>query len=167
MLTHEELYRSNPDLSPEVMKKIDEILDRYKHRPGALIPVLEDCQRVVGYLPIELLEYIGEYLNIPGSTVFGVVTFYSFFTMVPRGRHQVKVCVGTACYVKGAQAILDRICDHYKVSVGGITEDKRFSVDAVRCIGACGLAPAVVINENTYGDLKPDKIIQIMEENHP
>lgn len=167
MLTHEDLYRSNPDLSPEVMKKIDEILDRYKHRPGALIPVLEDCQRVVGYLPIELLEYIGEYLNIPGSTVFGVVTFYSFFTMVPRGRHQVKVCVGTACYVKGAQAILDRICDHYKVSVGGITEDKRFSVDAVRCIGACGLAPAVVINENTYGDLKPDKIIQIMEENHP
>lgn len=167
MLTHEEIYELNQDLTPEVMKEIDVILEQNKSKPGSLIPVLEDCQRVVGYLPMELLEYISDYLNIPGSTVFGVVTFYSFFTMVPRGRHQVKVCIGTACYVKGAQAILDRICDHYKVRVGGITEDKRFSVDAVRCIGACGLAPAVVINENTYGDLKPDKIIQIMEENHP
>ncbi len=163
MLTPDELFQYNPDLTPELMEKVDEVIHSYKKKPGSLIPVLEECQRLVGYLPVELQEYISQGLNIPGSTVYGVVTFYSFFSMVPKGRHQVKVCIGTACYVRGGKAILDRVSQHYGLEVGGITKDRRFSLDAVRCLGACGLAPAVVIDGDTYGGVRPDKIVDIME----
>ncbi|MBW1720890.1 MAG: NADH-quinone oxidoreductase subunit NuoE [Deltaproteobacteria bacterium] len=153
----------NPDLTPEVMEKVDEILERNRGKPGSLIPVLEECQGVVGYLPLELQEYIAESLNIPGSTVFGVVTFYSFFSMVPKGRHTIKVCMGTACYVRGTKRIMQRLKEDFGLEVGQTSDDRRFTLQAVRCLGACGLAPAVVIDEDTHGGVRPEKIGKILE----
>ncbi len=133
-----------PDLTDDDLQRIDAVIDRYRNRPGCLIPVLEECQEIVGYLPVELQEYIGRGLNIAGCTIYGVVTFYSFFTMVPKGRHTIKVCMGTACYVKGIGEVLARIQAAYNLEVGKTTADRRFSLEAVRCLGACGLAPVIV-----------------------
>ncbi len=156
------LESMNPDLTSDVMSKVDEIIDRNKGKPGCLIPVLEEVQGVVGYLPVELQEYIGNRLNIPGSNIFGVVTFYSFFTMVPKGRHMIKVCLGTACYVRGSKAIIKRLTVELGLEVGQTTEDRRFSLESVRCLGACGLAPAVVIDGDTHGLVRPDKMSDIL-----
>jgi NADH-quinone oxidoreductase subunit E len=160
----ESLYEINDDLTPEVMERVDEVIERYADKPGALIPVLTECQKIVGYVPVELQEYIAKGLNIPGSTVYGVVTFYSFFSMVPKGRHTIKVCMGTACYVRGIGEVLNRICNEFNMDVGGTTEDRRFSLEAVRCLGACGLAPVIVINEDTHGDVSADKIMNILDQ---
>src|SRR3989339_153924 len=109
MLQAEKLQTINSDLTLEILTKVDRIIESNKGKPGCLIPVLEECQGIVGYLPVELQEYIGERLNIPGSTIYGVVTFYSFFSMIPKGRHNIKVCMGTACYVRGIAEILSRL----------------------------------------------------------
>lgn len=159
----EKLVEINPDLTPDVVRQVDEIIDRFSGVPGCLIPVLEDCQEAVGYLPVELQEYIGRRLNIPGSTIYGVVTFYSFFSMVPKGRHTVKVCMGTACYVRGIAEVMSRLQTGYQLDVGGTTEDRRFSLEAVRCLGACGLAPVVVVDDDTHGGVTPDRILRILE----
>jgi NADH:ubiquinone oxidoreductase subunit E len=156
------LEEVNPDLTPEVMLQVDEIIEQSRGKPGCLIPVLEECQRVVGYLPLELQEYIGEGLNIPGSTIFGVVTFYSFFSMVPKGRHLIKVCLGTACYVRGSKNILKRLTDDFDLAPGQTTPDRRFSLETVRCLGACGLAPAVVVDADTHGGVRPNKLGDIL-----
>ena len=150
------------DFTPEVMAQVDEIIDRNLGKPGSLIPVLTACQAVAKYLPVELQEYIAEGMNIPGSTVFGVVTFYSFFTMVPKGRHTVKCCMGTACYVKRMGEILSRIRSGHKLDIGVTSEDRRFSLEAVRCLGACGLAPVVVVDDDTHGGVTPDTILDIL-----
>ena len=152
----------NPHLTPEVMVKVDELIDHYRDRQINLIPVLEECQDIVGYLPVELQEYIGRGLNIPGSTVYGVATFYSYFSMVPKGRHVIKVCMGTACYVRGIGEVLNRIKSLYNLEVGATTEDMRFSLEAVRCLGACGLAPVMVIDSDTHGGVSPDQISEIL-----
>lgn len=154
----------NPDLTSDVMKQVDEIIDRNKGKPGCLIPVLEEVQGVAGYLPVELQEYISSRLNIPGSNIYGVVSFYSFFTMVPKGRHMIKVCLGTACYVRGSKPILKRLSADLGLEVGQTTEDRRFSLESVRCLGACGLAPAVVIDEDTQGLVRPDKMSDILSQ---
>ncbi len=159
----EKLMEVNSDLTPEIMQEVDEIIDRFMGVPGCLIPVLEDCQEAVGYLPVELQDYISRRLNIPGSTVYGVVTFYSFFSMVPKGRHTVKVCMGTACYVRGIAEVLNRLQSRYEMEIGGTTEDRRFSLEAVRCLGACGLAPVVVVDDDTHGGVTPDRILSILE----
>jgi NADH-quinone oxidoreductase subunit E len=153
-----------PDLTEEFLLRIDAVIERYRGRPGCLIPVLEECQEIFGYLPVELQEYIGRGLNIAGSTIYGVVTFYSFFTMVPKGRHTIKVCMGTACYVRGIGEVLSRIQAVYNLRVGGTTEDRRFSLEAVRCLGACGLAPVLVIGQDTHGNVTPDGILGILEK---
>lgn len=158
-----DLERVNPDLTPVVMGRVDEVIERHRDRPGSLIPALAECQEAVGYLPVELQEYIGEGLNIPGSTVYGVVTFYSFFSMVPKGRHTIKLCLGTACYVRGNKNILDRVAEEFSVDVGGTDEDRRFTLEAVRCLGACGLAPVVVVDQDAHGGLSPDKIVDILD----
>ena len=152
-----------PDLTDDALQRIDGIIERYRNRPGCLIPVLEECQGIVGYLPVELQEYIGKGLGIAGCTIYGVVTFYSFFTMVPKGRHIIKVCMGTACYVRGIGEVLSRIQSAYSHDVGGTTADKRFSLEAVRCLGACGLAPAMVIDEDTHGGVTPESALKILE----
>ena len=147
----------------KMWKKIDGIIQRYKEKSGALIPVLEECQDVCGYLPMEVQERISKGLKIPGSTVYGVVTFYSFFTMVPKGRHTIKVCLGTACYVRGGKANLDYVRGEFDVEVGGTTRDFRFSLDSVRCLGACGMAPAMVVDDDTYAQVSKRNIMEILE----
>jgi len=159
----ETLEALNPDLTSDVMRQVDEVIDRFKGTPGCLIPVLEDCQEVVGYLPVELQEYIGERLNIPGSTIYGVVTFYSFFSMIPKGRHVIKVCMGTACYVRGIAEVMSRLQNNMQLEVGGTTEDRRYSLEAVRCLGACGLAPVMVVDDDTHGGVTPDRVLNILE----
>ena len=156
------LEEINPDLTPEVMSKIDEIIERHKDTPGSLIPVLAETQGITGYLPVELQEHIAAGLNLPSSTVYGVVTFYSFFSMIPTGRHIIKLCLGTACYVRGIQEVLNRLENELDVKVGGTTEDRRFSLEAVRCLGACGLAPVMVVDEDTHGDDTPDSALKIV-----
>ena len=163
MFYGQNLETINPDLTPEVMAKVDEIIDAHKGKPGCLIPVLEECQGVTGYLPVELQEYISKALNIPGSTIYGVVTFYSFFSMVPKGRHIIKVCLGTACYVRGTKTIMKVLVDKLRLQVGQTTEDRRFSLEAVRCLGACGLAPVMVVDEDTHGGVTLDRIENILD----
>lgn len=152
----------NADFTPEAITRIDDIIDRLKDKPGSLIPVLAGCQAVIGYLPVELQEYVGRRMNIPGSDVYGVVTFYSFFTMIPKGRHTIKVCMGTACYVRGIGEILNRIKTGLNLNIGATTEDRRFSLEAVRCLGACGLAPVIVVDDNTHGGVTPDTVLDIL-----
>lgn len=164
MSDRQKLEAINPDLTPDVMRQVDEIIDRSKGKPGCLIPVLEECQVVVGYLPLELQDYIGSRLNIPGSTIYGVVTFYSFFCMVPKGRHTIKVCLGTACYVRGTKNILSRISQEFGLGVGQTSEDRRFSLESVRCLGACGLAPVMVVDSDTHGGVSPNRVSGVLED---
>ena len=147
----------------KMWKEIDRIIQRNKWKQGALIPVLEECQNVCGYLPFAVQERISEGLNIPGSTIYGVVTFYSFFTMVPKGRHTIKVCLGTACYVRGGKGNLDYVMDEFGVERGGTMGDLRFSLDSVRCIGACGMAPAMVVDDDTYAQVSRANVIEILD----
>jgi NADH:ubiquinone oxidoreductase subunit E len=156
------LQAMNSDLTPEVMDKVDQILNTFRGKPGCLIPVLEGCQLAVGYLPVELQEYISRDLSIPGSTIYGVVTFYSFFSMVPKGRHTIKVCLGTACYVRGTKPIMNMLTVKLGLQVGQTTEDRRFSLQAVRCLGACGLAPVMVVDDDTHGGMTLGRIEGIL-----
>ena len=152
------------EITPEMYREMDTILDQYRDKPGSLIPVLQKAQGVCGYLPAEVQRYVAEGLNISPSQVFGVVSFYSFFTMKPRGRYTIRVCLGTACYVKRADEILDKFKHELKLAVGGMTEDRMFSLDAVRCLGACGLAPVAVVGDDTYGLLDPVKALDIIKK---
>jgi len=163
MYLGENLAKINPDLTPEAMSKVDEIIEMHRGKPGSLIPALEECQGITGYLPVELQEYIARRLNVPAAMVYGVVTFYSFFSMVPKGRHTVKVCMGTACYVRGVSEVLNRVQSEFKLKVGKISEDKRFSLELVRCLGACGLAPVVVVGSDTHGGVSPDRVVEILD----
>jgi NADH:ubiquinone oxidoreductase subunit E len=163
MFLGQNLAEINPDLTSEIMSRVDEIIGRYRGKPGSLIPVLEECQGITGYLPVELQEYISRGLNVPACTVYGVVTFYSFFSMVPKGRHIIKVCMGTACYVRGISEVLNRLQSQFKLEVGKVSPDKRFSLELVRCLGACGLAPVVVVGSDTHGAVTPDRIVEILD----
>ena len=131
---------------------------------GALIPVLHEVQKLFGYLPEEALQVVSEELNISMSEIYGVSTFYSQFTLEPKGEHIIKVCLGTACYVKGAQDILERFASVLEVEVGKTTKDGKFTVEAARCLGACGLAPVLMVDDKVYGRLIPDDVIRIIEE---
>jgi len=158
MMVGQSLVEVNPDLTPEIMAQVDSIVEKYKEKPGALIPVLEECQGVVGYLPVELQEYISRGLRVSASSVYGVVTFYSFFSMVPKGRHTIKICLGTACYVRGTKAIMKVLTEKLGLEVGQTTPDRRFSLQAVRCLGACGLAPVMVVDDDTHGGMTTGRI---------
>lgn len=154
----------HPDITDEMWPKIDEIISANCNTPGSIIGVLRECQDVVGWLPVELIDYISDGLNLSRSEVFGVASFYSLFSLTPKGRHQIKACMGTACYVKGIKEVMSRIGNEYKLKEGDTTEDRRFSLEAVRCLGACGLAPVVVVDQDTYGDVKADKVIEVLEK---
>ena len=150
-------------ISAVALDTLDEIIDRYSGEAEYLIPALKDAQDLFGYLPPEVQHRLALGLGITPSRVFGVVTFYSFFTTVPRGRHTVRVCQGTACYVKGGKNILDNVMRDVGIRVGETTADKRFTIDAVRCLGTCGLAPVMVVDRDTYGDVNPKRSIQILQ----
>jgi len=154
----------HPDITEEMWARIDEIIRLNKPMAGSVIAVLRECQDVAGYLPAELLGYISRGLNLPQSTVFSVATFYSLFSLTPKGRHTVRVCLGTACYVKGIREVTDRICRTYHVEEGGTSDDRRFSLEGVRCLGACGLAPVAVVDNDIHGGVTPSNIVDILEE---
>jgi NADH:ubiquinone oxidoreductase subunit E len=152
------------EFTPEQIKKLDEIIDRYKDKPGGLIPVLEEAQVVLEYIPLSVQKKVARDLNLPLSRVYGVVTFYSFFTMTPRGRHTVRVCMGTACYVRGGKAIAEAVERLYGIKEGETTADRMFTYETVRCLGACGLGPVVVIDNNVHGRVKPAKVKEILNQ---
>ena len=154
--------RWTESITKKEWEKIDQVIAKYQGKHGALIPVLKEIQEICGYLPKNVQRRISEGLNLSPSQIYGVVSFYAFFTTIPRGKHIIRVCLGTACYVKGSKQILDNLQRELGVEVGGITRDRKFSLEAVRCLGACGLAPVMVIGHETYGMIDPGKTIEIL-----
>jgi len=154
--------RQKEEITREEWEKVNQVIDRYKGRHGALIPVLKEAQDICGYLPKKVQHRIAEGLNLSPSQVYGVVSFYAFFTVVPRGKHIIRICLGTACYVRGSKQILDHLQRELNVEVGGITKDRKYSLEAVRCLGACGLAPVMVVDHDTYGMINPGKSVEIV-----
>jgi NADP-reducing hydrogenase subunit HndA len=150
------------DYTEETAGKLDEIIKRFKGKPGSLIPVLQAAQELVGYLPPVVQRHIARGLNLSVSEVHGVVSFYSFFTMKPKGKHNIRVCLGTACYVKRAEEIVEKLKAILNIDIGEVTPDKSFSLESVRCLGACGLAPVVVVDKDTYGAVNPVKTEEIL-----
>jgi len=151
----------------EVAAKLDAIIEKHKDTPGSLIPVLQQAQGVVGYLPPVVQRHVAKAMNLPVSEVHGVVSFYHFFSMKPKGKHAIKVCLGTACYVKRAEEIVEKLKKNLNIEMGGVTEDKQFSLESVRCLGACGLAPVVVVDTNqvqeTFGSINPVETHKILD----
>jgi NADH:ubiquinone oxidoreductase subunit E len=143
-------------------EKLDEIIDAHKGKRGVLIQVLHQAQGVFGWLPEQVQIKVADGLGTPLSEVYGVATFYSFFNIVPRGEHTVRVCLGTACYVRGGKQILEQFEKELKMEVGGTTEDRKFSLEVNRCVGACGLAPVVTVGKDIYRRVKIDKIPTIL-----
>lgn len=154
--------RDEDGFSMEQMAVVDSIIRGYRSKPGALIPVLEEIQETIGYLPKSILARVAIGLRLPYSEVYGVATFYSFFTMSPRGRHTVRCCLGTACYVRGGRKNMDKLRETLQVAPGETTMDRRFSLETVRCLGACGLAPVIMVDEDTYRQVKPSQISAIL-----
>jgi len=149
----------------ELLARLDQIVLEYRDKPGALIPVLQIAQGIFGgYLPRCALERVADGLGISLSEVTGVVTFYSYFSMVPRGRHVIRVCLGTACYVRGGKEVLDALRHRLGIEVGGTTKDRRFSLQVARCFGACGLAPAVMIDDTVFHRVKPTRVQQMLDQ---
>ncbi len=150
------------DIASDMWSQIDEIIAANRFVKGSVISVLRQCQDVVGYLPVELMEYIAGGMNLARSDVYGVASFYALFSFEPKGRQTVKVCTGTACYVKGIKEVISRICNEYDLEEGGTSPDMRFTLEPVRCLGACGLAPVMVVNSDTHGDVTSDKVVDIL-----
>lgn len=138
------------------------IIAKYRGKPGNLIPVLHEVQKKVGYLPLEVQQYVARELNVPLSKIYGVVTFYSFFSTTPKGKHTIGVCLGTACYVKGADKVLAKVKEELGIDVGGTSADGRFSLALTRCVGACSMAPVLMIDDKVYGQLTPEQIPEIL-----
>ncbi len=151
------------DFTSEQWNLVDKVIEKYRDKPGSLIPVLEEIQGITGYLPESVQRRVASGLSLPLSQVYGVTTFYSFFTMKPRGKHQVRVCLGTACHVRGAKRNLEHLIEALKVNPGECTEDRNFSLDVVRCLGACGLAPVMVVDEDTHKQVKEAKLDRILK----
>jgi NADH:ubiquinone oxidoreductase subunit E len=148
----------------EKMEKLEHILVEHKSVQGALVPVLHETQELFGYIPEEAQKRISEVLNVPLAEIYGVTTFYSRFTLKPRGVHTISVCLGTACYVKNAQGVLDRLKEELKLEAGETTPDGKFTLEATRCLGCCGLAPVMTVNEEVFGKLVPDDIPDILKK---
>jgi NADH:ubiquinone oxidoreductase subunit E len=148
----------------ELLSRLDEVLKEYAEVPGALIPVLQIAQALFGYLPEAVLKRIALALHKPYSEVAGVVGFYSFFTTVPRGKHLVRVCLGTACYVRGGKQVLAGLKDLLRIEVGETSADRQFSLDVGRCFGACGLAPVIMIDDDVHQRVKPARLARILEK---
>ncbi len=152
------------ELRQEDLNKIHEICDSFNNEPLELINILHRTQEHFGYLPAEVQEAIADKLNISTAQVYGVVTFYSFFTMTPKGKHPISICMGTACYVRGAEKVLDEFKKELAIQVGQTTPDGKFSLSSLRCVGACGLAPVVLVCNKTYGRVAPDDVKVILKE---
>ena len=152
------------ELRQEDVTKIKDICASFNKDPQELINILHSTQEHFGYLPAEVQEVIAAETGIPVAKIYGVVTFYSFFTMTPKGKHPISICMGTACYVRGAEKVLDEFKKELGLQVGQTTKDGKFSLSSLRCVGACGLAPVVLIGDKTYGRVAPDDVRNILKE---
>lgn len=151
-------------LSATAQKQIEEIIARYQNETTPLIMILSDIQKEYGYIPLEVQELISSKIGVPVAEIYGVVTFYSFFSLKPKGKYVIGICLGTACYVKGSQQIIDKFSELLGIKAGETTEDGLFTLDALRCIGACGIAPAISINGKVYPKLTVSAVPTIIEE---
>ncbi|HMA68606.1 MAG TPA: NADH-quinone oxidoreductase subunit NuoE [Candidatus Mcinerneyibacterium sp.] len=148
----------------EYYHELEDYINEVKHMPGTLINVLHKAQEIFGYLPIEVQTFISEKLGVPYSKVYGVVTFYNFFSMTPRGKYVINICMGTACYVKGADRVVEYFKQNLGINEGETTEDGLFTLTTARCFGACGLAPVLMVNEDVYGHVDRDKVKEIIKK---
>ncbi|MBN1299079.1 MAG: NADH-quinone oxidoreductase subunit NuoE [Actinobacteria bacterium] len=149
-------------LSQDEIAMVDRVIEKFKNKKGALIPVLQEIQKSIGFLPVEVQKKIAKELNIAEKEVYGVATFYSFFSMIPRGENDIRVCLGTACFVKGGKKIADKIQKELGIKPGQTTKDRKYSLQINRCLGACGLAPIIVINDKIYQKVKPEEVMDII-----
>ena len=152
------------ELRRDQVEKIQFICKSFNYEPSELINVLHRCQHEFGYLPAEVQEVVASEMNVPVAKVYGIVTFYSFFSMIPKGKYPISICTGTACYVRGAENVLAEFKKELKIEVGETTADGNFSLNCLRCIGACGLAPVVLVGEKTFGRVAPDGVKKILDE---
>ena len=151
-------------LSESKINFIKDVCKSYGNQPGEVINVLHKVQGEYGYLPAEVQELVAKELGIPVSRVYGIVSFYSFFTMTPKGEHPISVCLGTACYVRGAEKVLDELKRQLGIGVGEVTPDGKFSLNCLRCVGACGLAPVIEVGDKVYGRMTPDRVKDVLAE---
>ena len=151
-------------LSESKINFVKDICKQYNNEGGEIINVLHKVQGEFGYLSAEVQELVAKELNIPVAKVYGIVSFYSFFTMTPKGRYPISVCLGTACYVRGAEKVIDELKRQLAIQVGSTTPDGKFSLNCLRCVGACGLAPVMMIGDKVYGRITPDKVAGILAE---
>ena len=152
------------ELRQEDVTNIKEICASFNNDPQELINVLHKCQEHFGYLPAEVQEVVSGEMSVPVAKIYGVITFYSFFTMTPKGKHPISICMGTACYVRGAEKVLEEFKKELSLQVGQTTGDGKFSLSSLRCVGACGLAPVVLVGDKTYGRVAPDDVKNILKE---
>ena len=157
-------FKFDLEANEEKIKDFKIFMKENKSKKGALMAILHEAQSSFGYLSKEIQEMISEEMKIPVSEIYGVATFYSQFTLVPKGEYDIGVCLGTACYVRGAQDILDKIQEELGISVGETTPDGKFSISPTRCLGACGLAPVIVVNDDVHGRLKPDDVKAVLDK---
>ena len=152
------------ELRKDQIDKIEEICRSFNFQHGELINVLHKCQQEFGYLPAEIQEVVADKMKISEAKIYGIVTFYSFFTMIPKGKYPISICTGTACYVRGAENVLAEFKKELDIEVGETTEDGNFSLNCLRCVGACGLAPVVLVGDKTYGRVSPDGVKDILSD---
>ena len=146
----------------EDFRKVHQIVEANRGKAGGLIRILQQAQGLFGYLPVPIIERISQEMKVPLSEVYGIISFYSFFSMVPKGKYVIQVCMGTSCYVKGGEKILDTLKKDWKLEPGNITDDGKFSLQMVRCLGCCGLSPVIAINENVHRKVKPSQLRDIL-----
>jgi len=149
--------------TPAQEAELKKVIAKHKNQPGGLMPTLQEAQGIYGYLPYEVQKMVAEGLDIDLSTVYGVATFYAQFSLVPKGKYIISVCLGTACYVKGADKVLTAIEEKLGIKSGECTADRKFSIEACRCVGACGLAPVMTVNGEVYGKITPEQAVKVIE----
>jgi NADH:ubiquinone oxidoreductase subunit E len=155
--------KCSDETEEEKLERIARVIEDFSGQEGSLIQILHLVQGIYGYLPLHVQQFVAERLDLPVSEVYGVSTFYSFFSTQPRGEYTIRVCLGTACYVRGGAEIVKRLAQQLGVGAGGTTSDRKFSLEIMRCIGACGLAPALTVNDQVMRQVNPDKLNRILE----
>lgn len=163
MSSHTTTCQCAEETDEQRLARIGEIIDTFEGQEGSLIQILHLAQGIYGYLPLDVQQFIAERMNLPLSEVTGVSSFYSFFSTQPRGEYTIRVCMGTACYVRGSTKILKRLIDMLGVEVGQTTKDRKYTLEVMRCMGACGLAPAIMINGEVVPQVNPDKLKRILD----
>ena len=162
MITHEEICSVHSMTETEKFRLLEQVMDDYDRKENNLIQILHMAQAIFGYLSPEVQSFIAQKMDIPNSKVNSVLTFYSFFSTKPKGKYTVSICLGTACYVRGGKDVVNKLKEVLSIDVGETTEDKIFSLQVMRCIGACGLAPAMTINDKVYKQVNPNKLHRIL-----